>query len=47
MFGVEMSVVEKLETLNIQFYWVGMHQKMNFLLSSQYNIQHMQPGNAI
>jgi hypothetical protein len=44
---IEISVEKDINILNTEFYWISDHQKMIFLLNSQYNIQQIQPGNAI
>lgn len=47
MLIVEFMTSSKLKFVNSQFYWMGLHQKYTMLLNSQYNIQHMQPGNGV
>lgn len=47
MLFIELSIVGKFAEVNTQFYWLNNHQKMVFMLNTQYNIQHMQPGNNI
>lgn len=47
MFITDLLSANNFNEVNTQFTQLGLHQKFTFLLNSQYNIQHIQPGNGI
>jgi hypothetical protein len=43
---IEMSMVNTFIALTNQYYQLSRYEKMAFMLNTQYNIQHIQPGNS-
>lgn len=42
---LEMSTVSNFDVLSNQYSLISRYQKLTFMLNTQYNIQHIQPGN--
>lgn len=43
---IEINMVTIFNTLTNQYFQVSRYQKTTFMLNTQYNIQHIQPGNS-